>query len=234
MRLIKTAVAIACIGSAAASLAGPTLGFEDLMKGQERTLKPIDTFYPGISFSSHFYGLVSTSGGGLGQFTPKPGSGAAVAALFNSADPNTPPDGGSSGDVMWLDGKGFGSFLSLSYALGDIVGISASLQLLDRDGKAKGDAISLPQVGYGDPDDPNNPACPILCNWSDIKIEFEGTAFGFRLTGADGLSLFDDISVGDASTNPPGELPEPGSMALVLAGFSASVWGVRRRQTSAA
>lgn len=229
MRLIKTAVAIACIGSAAASLAGPTLGFEDLMKDRPLTIQQVDTFYTGIKFDGNFWGVVAASGGGLGLFTPKPGSGVAAVGLFN--DPNDLPGGGSAGDVKWVDGKGFGGFLSLSYALGDVVGTSAALQLLDKDGLALGGAISLAQVGY---DNPGGLPCDILCNWNDIKIEFSGTAYGFRLTGADGYSFFDNISVGDASTNPPGELPEPGSMALVLAGFGASVWGARRRQTSAA
>lgn len=210
MRLIKTVAALMLAGGTAA-FAGPVLDFEGV-----GNLVRVGDFYKadyGITFGDNAWGLVSRSAGGLGPFVNTPSPDTAMG-LF------TDPRGETQGTASFLVNVagGFESSFNLSYITNET---SGSIQLFDAQNAllASFNLDNIDQTGC----DPQT-----LCKWGTQGGSFSGRAYSVLITGGNGLMYFDDLELG--STTPPGRLPEPGSMALALAGFGAAAWGVRRRK----
>lgn len=67
-----------------------------------------------------------------------------------------------------------------------------------------------------------------FCNWSAGGVGFAGTAFSIDFGGTANQTGFDNITFG--SVNPGGgAVPEPGTWAMMLLGFGAIGFAMRRR-----
>ncbi|MBL8329627.1 MAG: PEPxxWA-CTERM sorting domain-containing protein [Rubrivivax sp.] len=89
--------------------------------------------------------------------------------------------------------------------------------------------------------------CPIAqsaCQWNAASLDFVGTAFGVRFSGAAGGFALDNITLG--SLDPFGDLPvvpdpggpvhpipEPSTYAMMILGLGLVAWAARRRRAPA-
>ncbi len=73
-----------------------------------------------------------------------------------------------------------------------------------------------------------------VCAWSSNSYEFQGLAKSIFISGFAASAYFDNIQLGRDTTQPPNGVPEPGALALVMAGFGAALFGRRRKAGSKA
>ncbi|MFZ0759328.1 MAG: hypothetical protein WAM69_05195 [Candidatus Sulfotelmatobacter sp.] len=151
-----------------------------------------DTMNYGVTFSSNFVGLRSTSREGAGALPPAPGSTPYI--YINS---NTMPG------VMNVAG-GFGSGLNFFYAA-----LSSETITVWSGSNGTGTALATMTV---------SPSCSLSagnCTWFDTGLDFSGTAKSVTFSGpANGIGL-SDITLGQGRT----ALPEPSSIYLLETGL---------------
>ncbi len=71
-----------------------------------------------------------------------------------------------------------------------------------------------------------------FCNWTPVGVAFAGTAFSIDFAGTANRTGFDNITFGSAT--PGGVVPEPGTWAMLIAGFGLVGMAARRRRVAAA
>jgi len=156
----------------------------------------------GISFGADSLALIESGSGGTGNQTNSP-SGVTVAYFLSGP-----------GDVMNV-AAGFDTGFSFYYA--DQVGFTGSVSVysgLDGTGSLLA-SLSLPSTP-----NPYN-------EWVPIGVSFDGMAQSVVFSGAANYIAFDNITLGAAM--PGGAVPEPATWAMMLMGFGAMGFALRRR-----
>ncbi|MGA7220232.1 MAG: hypothetical protein WBX38_18085 [Candidatus Sulfotelmatobacter sp.] len=208
---VTLALSVWVLLSASFAAAGSTelLTFAGLQNGQL-----VGNFYNGsglastpnygVVFSSNFYGALPTSQGGGGNFSPTPLN---MHAIFFTA---------SASPTYLSVANGFSSGINFFYTSGfqETVTVWSG---------ANGTGTVLATINLA----PNNPAncVPAFCTWSDVSINFSGSAESVTFTGtANGIGLA-DITLGRSVTG----IPEPSSFYLLGTGVLAlCAHGLRR------
>lgn len=216
MKLIQAAIATLTLAGATAAMSAPVLNFENLIPtdSPDSLLRLSDQYESsGVLFESDGWVLNARGAGGLGNFSNTP-SGIAAATLISDAM------SGPASLLARVKG-GFQNSLTLSYTTNQAsVGVSL---LDDKDNVLTSFLLNgVGQTGCGTLD---------LCNWNrDTKLSFQGTAYAVRFSGESAQAFFDDISFGSGGNQ---TVPEPASLALLMAGLAAAGCA-RRRQSGAA
>jgi hypothetical protein len=188
-------------------------------------LQPVGNFYNGgglsstpnygITFSSNFYGLITSSNGGSGNFAPTP---TGTHAIFIS-NGLTGATGVSTTGVMNV-ASGFSSGLNFFYTAGFASGQTETVTVWSG---ANGTGTVLATITLAN----NNSGCtgPLYCNWSDAGLSFSGTAQSVTFSGpGDELGLA-DITVGSSAS----AVPEPSTICLLSAGLVGVSLGQMRK-----
>lgn len=170
----------------------------------------------GVQFLGAAWGVTSLRCDSLSLFVPHDNG---CSALLLAGDPrDNTIEAGKTFTLNFADGFVAGSSFFFS-ALG---GSNVSVTLYDEiDGKGR----PIPLGGLPTAD------CTVpgarFCVWNQLNIDFGGVARSMVVTGNDETLMLDDIKLVQAAAN-PGNLPEPGSIALAVAAFGALGWARRR------
>jgi hypothetical protein len=163
----------------------------------------------GISFSNA-RAIVDTDAGGSGN-------------IANEPSPNTSIDF-PTGDAATMNvaagfDTGFSFFYSAAAGLGGSVSVYdgldgsgtllATLMLSANSGSCSGDPFGA------------------YCEWTPVGVSFAGTAKSVNFGGSALFITYDNITLG--SDTPIVAVPEPGTWAMMLAGFGAIGFSMRRR-----
>jgi len=209
LRCFKAALATAAFAVAVpVSAAVIVLDFEGIPN-----LTAVGNFYSGlgVTFSPATLALVDADAGGSGNFANEPSPDTIM--FFLDAN-NAILDFAAGFDT------GFSFFYSSSTAATVTVydGIGGTGNVLG--------TLSLTAQGFdnctGDPTGG-------FCNWTAVGVAFAGIARSIDFGGTANQTGFDDITFG--SDKPGGEVPEPGTLALMALGLVAL--GVRARRRKA-
>jgi hypothetical protein len=184
-------------------------------------MQPVGTFYNGgglastpnygVYFSSNFFGLLPTSKGGPGNFSPNLTN---TPAIFINGTAGSAATGTMD---VW---NGFSTGLNFYFTAGFAAGQTETVTIWSG---ANGSGTVLATIILSN----NNASCgtPAYCTWSSIGASFSGVAHSVTFSGpADELGI-SDITLGSSQT----AIPEPSTFYLLgtgLAGFSLG--GIRR------
>jgi hypothetical protein len=161
----------------------------------------------GVTFSSNFYGLLPTSVGGSGNYSPDLTRTPVIFILGSM---------GSTATGSMNVSNGFSSGINFFYT-------AAFQETAKIWSGANGTGSLLATITLA----ANNGNCTTVayCNWTDVGVNFTGTAGSVTFTGpANGLGLA-DITLGSSTTL----VPEPSSFYLLGTGLALfCVQGVRR------
>ncbi|HUO26873.1 MAG TPA: PEP-CTERM sorting domain-containing protein [Candidatus Aquilonibacter sp.] len=147
----------------------------------------------GVVFSSDFYGLIPTSRGGSGNFTPNPTGSPAIFSNTGSGYMN----------VM----NGFGSGINFFYT-------AAFQETVKVWSGTNGTGTLLATIILS----PNDASClGSYCNWTDIGANFSGTAKSVTFSGQANKVGIADITLGQSSS---AAVPEPSSIYLLGTGLA--------------
>lgn len=184
-----------------------TLTFEGIGESN-----PVGAYYaPEYYFSPATLARVDADAGGLGNFANEPSPNTIMYFL----DANN-----ATLDVTNGFDTGFSFFYSSATA--------ASVTVYDAPG-GTGNILAtlnlLAQAFDNCTGDPNGQ----YCNWTPIGVNFSGTAYSIDFGGTAGFTGFDNITFGSATA---GAVPEPSTWAMMLIGFGAVGFSMRRRRKS--
>ncbi len=204
-------IAAGCCFSTVAAQATEVLTFEGLAN-----LEPVDNYYNGgfggsgsgpgpsfgVTFTSDSLALISSAGGGTGNFSNNP-SGDTVLFFETGADTMNVAAGFNTGfSFFYADQVGFTGTVSVYSGLNGTGTLLASL--------------SLPST----PD-------PYTV-WVPIGVTFAGTAESAIFSGSADYIGFDDITLGSST---PGATPLPAALPLFATGLGAlGLFGWRRKR----
>jgi hypothetical protein len=177
---------------------------------------PVGDFYAadGITFSPATLALVDQDAGGGGNFANEPS--ANTIMFFLDAD-----------NAILNYAAGFETGFSFFYTSSTV----ATVNVYDGIGGTGNILASLAldaQHNVGCTGDPTGD----FCNFTSVGVEFAGLAKSIDFGGTAGYTGFDNITFGSAT--PGGAVPEPGTWAMMLAGFGLVGCVVRRRVTTVA
>ena len=208
MRKLLPLAALAALAASPAQ-AGDTLTFEGV-----GNLTPVGTTYAGYNFSSGLVGLIDSDAGGTGNTANEP-SGNTVLIALGTAMPFIDVNAGFSDAFTFYYSAFDAGSVSLYDGLGGTGTLLGSVQFT-----AQADGNNC----VGDPSG-------IACNWTLAGINFAGTARSVTFGGTFNQIGYDNLTFGAADV---GAVPEPGTWAMMLLGFGAIGFGLRRRRMSPA
>ncbi|QNN65478.1 PEP-CTERM sorting domain-containing protein [Sphingomonas rhizophila] len=199
------AAAVACLASPATA---QTLDFEGIANST-----PVASYYaPNYIFSPATLALVDEDAGGTGNFANEPSANTIMFFL----DTNN-----AILDVTNGFTTGFSFFYTSSTA--------ATINVYDGLG---GTGNILATLGVTAQHTNNCVGDPTgtFCNWTAVGVTFAGTAYSIDFGGTAGQTGYDNITFGSAT--PGGAVPEPGTWAMMLMGFGAVGFAMRRRRST--
>lgn len=164
----------------------------------------------GINFSSNSLGLIDFDAGGNGNFANEPSPSTDLIFLSGAAATMNVPAGFDTGFSFFYSGNvpGFVNVYNGLNATGNLLA-TLVLPVNWKDGNCTGD--------------PNGD----FCHWDPVGVSFAGTAKSVDFGGAANFIGFDNVTLGAAV---PGGVPEPATWAMMLLGFGAIGFAVRRRR----
>ena len=207
--LLSAAAALAATFATPAAADVVVLDFEGISD-----LSPVGAFYaPEYSFSADTLAVIDADSGGSGNFANEPSPNTIM--FFLNAN-NAVLDVTNGFDT------GFSFFYSSSTAAtvnvyGGLGGTGDLLASLDLTAQGFNNCVGDPTGGF--------------CNWTAVGVEFIGTAFSIDFGGTANQTGFDDITFGSATPG-GGAVPEPGTWAMMLLGFGAVGFAMRRRKSA--
>ena len=166
----------------------------------------------GISFTSTSLGLIDEDAGGSGNIANEPSGQTGLFFLDGDA---------ATMNVLAGFDTGFSFFYSAAAGLGGTVTVYDGA---DGTGNVLASLLLTPN-SVGCSGDPSG----AYCEWTAIGVAFAGTALSVSFGGSANFIVFDDITLG---TDVPGNtaVPEPATWAMMLMGFGATGFAMRRRR----
>ncbi len=213
MRATSKLLAVALTAALQPAVASTvSVNFEDLTSVTKLTDQYATA---GITFTGDAWGVTSLFNGCSGevQFFRTGSCGALELASNAAGGAGTVP---SSFTLSFAEG--FVTEFSFVYSARTNSGVM--IELLDRGGSVIDYLDTLTTSG-----------CSLggvrFCNWNNGVIQFDGVAYGLRVSGADQGLVLDDLKFIRQDTG-PAPLPEPASFALAFGALAAAGWARKR------
>lgn len=162
----------------------------------------------GIGFVNAF-GLVDGDNGGGGNFANEPSASTVLYFTSGSASTMNVAAGFTTGFSFFYSSANAAS-VSVYSGLNGTGALLASLSLMSQNNL---DCAGDPTGAY--------------CNWTPIGVTFAGIAQSVAFGGSANFVAFDNITLG-AATPGGGVVPEPATWAMMLLGFGAIGYRIRR------
>jgi hypothetical protein len=178
---------------------------------------PVGAFYaPDYVFSPQTLAIVDLDAGGNGNFANEPSPNTVM--FFLQAN-------NAILDVTNGFDTGFSFFYSSSTA--------ATINVYGGLGGTGDILASLNLVGQFSDNCAGDPTGQ-FCNWTAVGVNFSGTAFSIDFGGTANQTAYDNITFGSATPGGGGNaVPEPNTWAMMLLGFGAAGYAMRRRRNRA-
>ncbi|AGH50586.1 PEPxxWA-CTERM sorting domain-containing protein [Edaphosphingomonas fennica] len=209
--MFKSSVALLALSLAlpvTANAAIVTLTFEGI-----GNLNPVGDFYAaqGIIFSDDTLAVIDADAGGTGNIANEP-SASTVMFFLNS------------NNAVLNVAAGFETGFSFFYSSSTAATVNVWSEV-GATGTLLGSIDLTAQFSNNCTGDPNGQ----FCNWTPIGVAFEGLARSIDFGGTANQTAFDNITFGSERPT-QGAIPEPGSWAMMIAGFGLVGATARRRR----
>jgi len=172
----------------------------------------------GISFSPTSLGIIDADAGGGGNFANEPSPSTVLFFLSGGAATMNYAAGFETGfSFFYSSSASLGGTINVYEGLNATGALLASLTLTPNGGTCSGDPNGFP-----------------FCTWTNIGVGFSGVARSVDFGGTANQIAFDNITLGSTTAGGGGNaVPEPGTWAMMLLGFGAIGFTLRRRTQGA-
>lgn len=214
----------AALQPAIAAVAPISLNFEEITwpADADGVLSLHGPIYTGVEFKDASWAVSSTACDGIVNFVARnTGECNAFLLASNMLKPLPSPVTDQTAKINVTGGFITGSYLYYSALRDSGVTITAYTGL---DGTGTPLDFDLNILG-------GCAGSPGFCNWTKLDLDLGSfTARSLVITGIDNSVMLDDLFfVAPDATQPPGLLPEPGSIALTLGALGALGWNRKRK-----
>ena len=167
----------------------------------------------GIGFSTDSLAIIDSDAGGSGNFANEPSPSTVLFFL-------------SGGAAVMNVAAGFDTGFSFFYSAINNPGVVNVYDGLNGTGNILA-SLNLALTGTSCSGDPSGQ----FCSWAPVGVTFSGTAFSVGFGGTQNQIAYDNITLGSSTPGGGGNVvPEPGTWAMMLIGFGAIGFTMRRRK----